>query len=159
MSCQKHLNSSTRIHAIDWTKEIFLFPNFVDLPDIHRMNENYRRQRLYYRKNQLLEKKLIVFIALIRSFRSRSTNAYIDDRLLCRSVRLCSKEFFHRLFFLLTMYVYIYIYICVYNHYFFYQDNNALEEKREESEREKRKWRYWTVDRAYDSVTLRYDVQ
>jgi hypothetical protein len=35
-------------------------------------------------------------------------NAYIDNE-LCRSVRLCSKEFFHRLFFLLTMFVYLYM--------------------------------------------------
>ncbi len=28
-----------------------------------------------------------------------------------------------------------YIYICVYNHYFFYQANNALKEKRREEEK------------------------
>jgi hypothetical protein len=122
-------------------KDFFFFPNFVDLPDIHRMNKNYRRQRLYYRKNQLLEKKLIVFIALIRSFRSRSTNAYIDDRLLCRSVRLCSKEFFHRLFFLLTMNVHIYIYIhmCVQSLLFLSRQQCPRRKERRDARRERKK--------------------
>jgi hypothetical protein len=60
-------------------------------------------------------------------------NICIDDK-LCRGARLCSKEFFHRLFFLLTMY--IYLYVCVYSHYFFYQANNALEERTEEKKKE-----------------------
>jgi hypothetical protein len=76
-------------------------------------------------KNQLVEMKLIVFIALtlLRFFYSIPTNAYVNDE-LCRGARLCSKEFFLRLFFLLTMCIHVYMY----SHYFFYQANNALEE-------------------------------
>lgn len=135
-----------------------------DLPDIHHhhdLNANDRRQRLYYREKSIAWKEINCFHSSYASFRSRSTNAYIDNE-LCRSVRLCSKEFFHRLFFLLTMNVYVCIYIYTYvcTIITFSIKPTMPSKNREEKRRErKRKWRYWTVDRAYDGVTLRYDVQ
>jgi hypothetical protein len=137
------INTHTNhIHSLDEDSLLSRFRNHVLLirPTLYSScSRKLLTTKIVLLRNQLLEKELIVFIALILLlglYQRMHMYMYIDN-ILCRGARLCSKEFLHRLFFLLTMYVYLYI--CVQSLLFSIKPTMPSKKRRERRRRKKRK--------------------